>query len=188
MKKNYHGFTLIEMMIVIAILGIVLAMAIPSFTDMLNRKRVEAAANEFLSTFSLAKSEAVKRNAQIFLLATKNADGSSWNVMASTTSTCATSACNLKQIGSGNFKNVKTLFLSTALNQSTVDPVRMLPVFNGGTTSTQCIKFAGGEDDRYQLNARITVTGLSKICDASASGYKLGAYPSCTSTEKGECA
>lgn len=187
MTAKIRGFTLIEMMLVIAILGIILAMAIPSFSDLLARRRVDAAANEFLGAFNLAKSEAVKRNAQIYLLASKNSDGSSWNFTVSTTTSCASSSCNLKEVTSNGFKNTKALFLSSALNEATIDPVRMLPNFNGGTTTTQCIRFAGGEDEKYQLNARITVTGLSKICDASSSGNKISAYPACTNTEKGEC-
>ena len=44
MKKNMQGFTLIELMIVIAILGILLAIAIPAYQDYLARARAAEAA------------------------------------------------------------------------------------------------------------------------------------------------
>ena len=45
MKKNMQGFTLIELMIVIAILGILLAIAIPAYQDYLARARAAEGLN-----------------------------------------------------------------------------------------------------------------------------------------------
>ncbi|KGM53863.1 hypothetical protein N800_03690 [Lysobacter daejeonensis GH1-9] len=45
MKKNMQGFTLIELMIVIAILGILLAIAIPAYQDYSIRAKVSECAN-----------------------------------------------------------------------------------------------------------------------------------------------
>lgn len=45
MKKNMQGFTLIELMIVIAILGILLAIAIPAYQDYTVRARVSEGIN-----------------------------------------------------------------------------------------------------------------------------------------------
>ena len=39
MKKNQKGFTLIELMIVVAIIGILAAIALPKFADMLEKSR-----------------------------------------------------------------------------------------------------------------------------------------------------
>jgi prepilin-type N-terminal cleavage/methylation domain-containing protein len=39
MKKNQKGFTLVELMIVVAIIGILAAIAIPKFADMLEKSR-----------------------------------------------------------------------------------------------------------------------------------------------------
>lgn len=64
MKSHYlnRGFTIIELMIVIAILGMIASFGIPSLTESIRNFRAKTAAENFLSTLYLARSEAVKRN------------------------------------------------------------------------------------------------------------------------------
>lgn len=54
------GFTLIELMVAIAVLAILLAIGLPSFQESLRSNRVTTAANEFLTAISLARSEAIR--------------------------------------------------------------------------------------------------------------------------------
>lgn len=64
MKANNSftkGFTLIELMSVVAITGIIVGIAIPSFAELLIRTRLTAITNELVSSLNLARSEAVKR-------------------------------------------------------------------------------------------------------------------------------
>jgi type IV fimbrial biogenesis protein FimT len=56
-----RGFTLIELMVTIAILAIVLGLAVPSFQDFVSRNRLVAATNNLVSALALARSEAIKR-------------------------------------------------------------------------------------------------------------------------------
>ncbi len=58
-KKN--GFTLIEAVVTVAVAGILLSIAIPSFSKMIERNRISSATNEFMSAMMLARSEAVTR-------------------------------------------------------------------------------------------------------------------------------
>ena len=52
------GVTLVEMLIGVAILGVLLAVAVPSLTNMMERRRVVAAAGEIASIFVQARAEA----------------------------------------------------------------------------------------------------------------------------------
>jgi type IV fimbrial biogenesis protein FimT len=62
-----RGFTAIELMTVLVIAGVLLVLALPSFNDMLERRRLEGQANEFVTDLAYAKSEAVQRNRNVLL-------------------------------------------------------------------------------------------------------------------------
>ena len=53
-----QGVTLIEMLVAVAVLGVILAVAIPSLTSFIERRRVVAAAGEVANLFTFARSEA----------------------------------------------------------------------------------------------------------------------------------
>lgn len=76
-KHAQRGFTLIELMIAIVILGIVLALGIPSYRAFIQNSRIRNAAESIQNGLQVARSEAVKHNAQVrFSLGA----GSSWAV------------------------------------------------------------------------------------------------------------
>lgn len=54
------GFTLVELMIVIAVAAVLLAIALPSFQSVLRSNRVATATNEMIATLSLARGEAIR--------------------------------------------------------------------------------------------------------------------------------
>ena len=60
--KNSKGFTLIEVLIVIAIIGVLSAIAIPSISSWLPNYRLKSAARDLYGAAMKAKGEAVKRN------------------------------------------------------------------------------------------------------------------------------
>jgi len=57
-----RGFTLIELLIVMSIIGITLAIAVPSFQALIASSHLTASANNLISALQLAKSEAIKSN------------------------------------------------------------------------------------------------------------------------------
>jgi len=61
------GFTLIELMIVIVILGVVVTLAAPSFNQVIKTNRLRTETHKFVSVLNLAKSEAVKRNLDVVI-------------------------------------------------------------------------------------------------------------------------
>jgi type IV fimbrial biogenesis protein FimT len=86
-----QGFSLIELMIAIALLGILLAIAVPSFTDAVLGSKLRSYANNFLASTYQARGEAIKRNSVVKLCASSNGTSCTgsweqgWIVMAGTT-------------------------------------------------------------------------------------------------------
>jgi prepilin-type N-terminal cleavage/methylation domain-containing protein len=72
-----QGFTIIELMITVALIAIIAGIGIPSFRDMLASNRVVSSINEFHTGLRLARIEAVKRNDTVVFCA--SADQASCN-------------------------------------------------------------------------------------------------------------
>jgi type IV fimbrial biogenesis protein FimT len=77
-----RGFTLIELMVTVAILALVLGIAIPSFQDFVRRNRMAAATNNLVSALALARSEAVRRAARVTIASADWSGG--WQVFVDT--------------------------------------------------------------------------------------------------------
>jgi type IV fimbrial biogenesis protein FimT len=75
--KNHSGFTLIEMLTVIAIIGILATVAMPSFMQTIKQDRIVSTANNLMSSFKMARSEAVKREKTVTLKVKD--DGATWS-------------------------------------------------------------------------------------------------------------
>lgn len=62
---KHKGFTLIELMMTIAIGAIVLTLGIPSFMGTIRSNRITTQANELVTSLNYARSEAIKRGVQV---------------------------------------------------------------------------------------------------------------------------
>lgn len=75
MGQKQRGFTLIELMVTIAVLAIVVSIAAPSFSTMINNNRSVALGEELASAINFARVEAAKRGDTVSICA--SSDGSS---------------------------------------------------------------------------------------------------------------
>lgn len=81
------GFTLVELMGVVAVAAIVLTLGVPSFFTLIQNNRAATQVNELVMALSLARSEAVKRGAPVSLCPSKDpkdqskcSGGTDWQV------------------------------------------------------------------------------------------------------------
>lgn len=65
MLPAMRGFTLLELMVTLAIAIILASIAAPSFRTMLASQRIQAASSDLNAHLMLARSEAIKRNASV---------------------------------------------------------------------------------------------------------------------------
>lgn len=70
-----RGFSLIELMIVVSIIGVLATIAAPSLRSLAAGQRVKMAAFDLYTDLTLARSEAIKRNANVTI--TRN--GTNWS-------------------------------------------------------------------------------------------------------------
>jgi type IV fimbrial biogenesis protein FimT len=62
------GFSMVELMTVLAIAGILIALAAPSFSELIRNQRITTATNDFLAAINLTRSEAIKRSTRVDLV------------------------------------------------------------------------------------------------------------------------
>jgi type IV fimbrial biogenesis protein FimT len=80
MRRLTRGFTLIELMITVAIAAIVIAIGIPSFKEFIDNTRSNTLSEEFSTAMNYARTEAIKRARRVSICAStdSNSCGSDW--------------------------------------------------------------------------------------------------------------
>ena len=74
--KSQSGFTLLELLAVIMVIGISLAIAVPSYQGMVARNGIATQVNGYLLAINLARSEAMRRGSPVSIQSADNgADG-----------------------------------------------------------------------------------------------------------------
>lgn len=153
-----HGFSIIELMIAVAIMSILMAIALPAFSDYIRNVKVRTEAEAFVSGIQLARAEAVRRNAPVEFLLTSDAPTET-NVASATAST------------SGPNWIVRTADLTTFIEG------RVAPV-TGGAPSVRVNDTASPAADDPDLPpgtlvSSVVFNGLGRAAIAADAAFKL---------------
>ena len=74
-RKRTVGFTLLELMITVALVGVLMALVVPNMRDFLRNNRLTSAANDLLRSAQQARSEAIKlQQGDVVMCASANPD------------------------------------------------------------------------------------------------------------------
>lgn len=90
--RKDQGFTLIELMVTVLILGILTSMALPSFREFIINQRIKTTSFDLMSSINLARSEAIKRNSPVSVTPTNSDWTKGWTVDAGATKVSQQSA------------------------------------------------------------------------------------------------
>jgi type IV fimbrial biogenesis protein FimT len=166
MKKN-SGFTLLELLITVALISIVTAIAIPSMTTFNQNDRLTTNINTLIGHLAYARSEAVKRSQRVSLCISNNTTactGSSWtegwivyiDTDASSTLTSGDEILRAQQ----PLENANTLTTPDFGTQLSYD-------YRGFSTSTGSFLLCDGRTGPHGKTITITTTGRVRLEDGS---------------------
>ena len=182
------GFTLIEVMIVTVIMAIGVALAVPSWNNVIQKRNVTSAAEEIASFLIFAQGQSIKSNEEVTVTVTRSNDGTSWCVgaidetskIANSLDHCdctATNECMLDgQLTILNSTGMDSVLMSNSVVQGTsslgfdfnFDPVRGLKKNDLGALDTNRYSVAMESDgNRHKLRVQMQVTGRVSICSPS---------------------
>jgi type IV fimbrial biogenesis protein FimT len=169
--RSPSGFTLIELMIAIAVFGILMMAALPSFRIWIQNTQVRTAAEGIFNGLQLARAEAVRRNAKTEL----ELSGSGWTLRVVTSG----EVIQTRPASEGSDSAVITVLPAGATKASFDGTGRVTTNGDASAPITE-IKIdtnAIPAADSRELCVVVGAAGLVKLCDPTVSGADTRACP-----------
>jgi type IV fimbrial biogenesis protein FimT len=164
------GFSLIELIITLTVVGILVALAAPGMQRMFSDNRLTTQINDLLADISLSRSEAIKRN--------------------TSTGMCVTAANGTSCVTSGNWANGWLVYycsspISPCPSASKVTVKAHEPLTGNSTLSTPSDEFAFGKSGLLssgagQITLTDTKTGGKRIVCVGSTGRPALSKVNCT--------
>ena len=95
MNKNIQGFTLIELIVTLAVVGVLFAVAAPNLTTTIQSNRLSGQYNDMRGDFAFARNLAISRNVAVTISSNGGTNWSSgWTVVTPTQTARITNTTN----------------------------------------------------------------------------------------------
>ena len=185
-----RGFSLIEVLMTVVLLAVSLALAVPSFRDMAEKRQVTNAAEQVASFINTAQGVAMKTN-QVVTVSWNHTEENDWCIGAVSGETACnceqadSTAANYCQIDSMAFildnshtGNLQLMNAMTGDGAYAFDPVRGLVV---GLENPLGAEIHSPNGD-FRLNLEINSTGRVILCSEDSS-HAIPGYPLCSQTD-----
>lgn len=160
LPRKGRGFTMIELVIVLAIAAILALWGVPSFRSFIASQRIKTASFDMIAMMTIARSEAIKRNANVTATPTNNNWLQGWVVQANPTG----GAVTISQQEAMRGGDITLTCLDSSNNPQTCAPIvynssgRLTPPYQSiqifstsiadptikSSLNTRCIKIALG--------------------------------------------
>lgn len=170
------GLTLLELMVAVAVLSILVLVAMPSFTDLVQTQRIKGAAEIVQSDLMLARSEAVRRNAPVYVKLSTGASGC-LGIGTTSCSSCrpevavADGRCDLKTT---DLSPISGEFPSVQLSSASATDFQFTAIRGAPSAVNPAITLAStGANPSREITVKLSFLGLTSVCSPSG-GVGLG--------------
>ncbi|MBL8346808.1 MAG: prepilin-type N-terminal cleavage/methylation domain-containing protein [Rubrivivax sp.] len=169
-RRRERGLTLLELAIVMAVLAILGAMAMPSMAARLRAERLQATAEMFAADIADARHEAARRGQTLHVDAmaassSNPTSGPAWCWSVATAAACpcgdaaAAAACRLKAVPAKEHPGVQLV---------QAQPVHVQP--DGQANPVLAAVFAAGD---RQLQVQVSRFGRARVCDPGGASSRV---------------
>jgi len=177
-SETSRGVTLVELLVGVAIVGVLMAFAIPSISAMLERRRVAAAATEIASMFAFARSESnvmTDQQVSVHMEPVPASVGAYSCIRVSTGDAGDSCRCNLKKVCpvGGTLLREFLVQRDTSVSFEGNDP-------SAGGFNAYVAQFRRGTYFTYAQTPQVTVTGNKTGAQLRVEANNVGRVAICS--------